>query len=58
MKKEAYEFRRDIVTAALNPRNGKIMSEKIVKYYEDKLKTKVSCIILEFKSFLQIFRKI
>ncbi len=41
MKKEAYEFRRDIVSGALNPRSGKIVAEKILKYFEDKLKAKV-----------------
>jgi hypothetical protein len=42
MKKEAYEFRRDIVSGALNPRTGTILSEKVTKYFEDKLKAKVT----------------
>eukprot|EP01116_Phalansterium_solitarium_P024957 TRINITY_DN931_c1_g1_i1.p1 TRINITY_DN931_c1_g1~~TRINITY_DN931_c1_g1_i1.p1 ORF type:complete len:393 (-),score=164.51 TRINITY_DN931_c1_g1_i1:228-1406(-) len=40
MKKEAYEFRRDIVSGALNTRTGKIMAEKVIKYFEDKLRAK------------------
>jgi len=40
MKKEAYEFRRDIVAGALNTRTGKIMAEKVIKYFEDKLRAK------------------
>ncbi len=45
MKKEAYEFRRDIVSGALNPRSGKIVAEKILKYFEDKLKAKVDRVL-------------
>ena len=41
MKKEAYEFRRDIVSGSTDPRTGKIVAEKVIKYFEDKLKTKV-----------------
>lgn len=37
---EAYEFRRDIVAGAINPRTRKIMAEKVVRYFEDKIKTK------------------
>ena len=40
MKKEAYEFRRDIVSGAVDPRTGKIMAEKMLKYFQDKLKFK------------------
>jgi hypothetical protein len=42
LKKEIYEFRRDIVIAAVNPRTGEIMAEKVVKYFEEKIKAKVS----------------
>lgn len=42
LKKEAYEFRRDIISGAVHPRSGKIMSEKIIKYFDEKLKMKVS----------------
>ncbi len=40
LKKEAYEFKRDIVVGAENLRTGKTMAEKVVKYMEDKLKQK------------------
>ena len=42
VKKASYEFKRDIVSQAVNPRTGKIMAEKIVRYYEDKMKAKVT----------------
>jgi ABC-type Zn2+ transport system substrate-binding protein/surface adhesin len=40
-KKSSYEFKRDIITQAINPRTDKIISEKMVRYYEDKAKDKV-----------------
>jgi hypothetical protein len=40
-KKSSYEFKRDIITQAINTRTDKIISEKIVRYYEDKAKDKV-----------------
>jgi len=40
LKKDAYEFKRDIVVGAENFRNGKTMAEKVVKYMEDKLRQK------------------
>jgi len=40
IKKDAYEFKRDIVTGAENFRTGKIIAEKAVRYMEDKLKAK------------------
>jgi hypothetical protein len=42
IKKDSYEFKRDIVTQAVNPRTDEIIAEKIVRYYEDKAKDKVS----------------
>jgi len=42
LKKEAYEFRRDIVVGAENFRTGKTMAEKMLKYMEDKLRQKDS----------------
>merc|ERR1712048_189874 len=39
-KRDAYEFRRDIVVGAENPRTGKTMAEKVLKYMEDKLTQK------------------
>jgi len=32
VKRDAYEFRRDIVVGAENPRTGKTMAEKVLKY--------------------------
>eukprot|EP00928_Gymnodinium_smaydae_P063647 TRINITY_DN47167_c0_g1_i1.p2 TRINITY_DN47167_c0_g1~~TRINITY_DN47167_c0_g1_i1.p2 ORF type:complete len:380 (-),score=129.97 TRINITY_DN47167_c0_g1_i1:140-1210(-) len=40
VKRDAYEFRRDIVVGAENPRTGKTMAEKVLKYMEDKLTQK------------------
>jgi len=40
VKRAAYEFRRDIVVGAENPRTGKTMAEKVLKYLEDELTTK------------------
>merc|ERR1740121_857290 len=34
VKRDAYEFRRDIVVGAENPRTGKTMAEKVLKYME------------------------
>ena len=41
IKKDAYEFKRDIVTGAENFRTGKTIAEKAVRYMEEKLRTKV-----------------
>lgn len=40
VKRDAYEFRRDIVVGAENPRTGRTMAEKVLKYMEDKLTQK------------------
>ena len=37
-----YEFDRDICKGSVNPRSGKIVAEKVVRYYEDKLRCRVS----------------
>merc|ERR1711998_548768 len=44
LKKDAYEFKRDIVVGAENMRTGKTMAEKVQKYMEDKLKNRDSMI--------------
>jgi len=44
LKKHAYEFKRDIVIGAEDPRTGKTMAEKVIRYMEDKLKEKDSAI--------------
>jgi hypothetical protein len=36
LKRDAYEFKRDVVVGAENPRTGRIISEKVVKFFEDK----------------------
>merc|ERR1719337_533275 len=35
VKRDAYEFRRDIVVGAENPRTGRTMAERVLKYLED-----------------------
>ncbi|KAG8470156.1 hypothetical protein KFE25_008577 [Diacronema lutheri] len=40
IKKEAYEFKRDIVVGAENFRTGKTAAEKVIRYMEDKQRTK------------------
>eukprot|EP00949_MAST-11_sp_MAST-11-sp1_P004941 g4941.t1 len=38
LKKDAYEFKRDIVIGAENFRTGKTMAEKVIRYMEEKLR--------------------
>lgn len=38
LKRDAYEFKRDVVVGAENSRTGKIMAERVVRYFEDKFK--------------------
>lgn len=40
IKKEAYEFKRDIVVGADNLRTGKTAAEKVVRFMEDKQRSK------------------
>lgn len=40
LKKEAYEFKRDVVVGAENFRTGKTMAEKVIRYMEEKLRGK------------------
>eukprot|EP00128_Syssomonas_multiformis_P005595 Colp12_sorted_trinity150504_noHs@32499 len=40
LKKASYEFKRDIVQGAINTRTGKVIAEKVMRYYEDKLRAK------------------
>lgn len=44
LKRDAYEFKRDVVVGAENVRTGKIMAEKVARYFEDKVK-KVDAVI-------------
>jgi len=38
LKRDAYEFKRDVVVGAENTRTGKIMAERVLRYFEDKFK--------------------
>lgn len=40
LKKDAYEFKRDIVVGAENFRTGKTIAEKMIRYMEEKLRQK------------------
>eukprot|EP00842_Homolaphlyctis_polyrhiza_P000574 jgi/Hompol1/1517/HPOL_000923-RA len=40
IKKAMYEFKRDIVQQAVNQRTGKVIAERIVRYFEDKIRAK------------------
>lgn len=42
MRKETYEFKRDIVVGAENTRTGHIMAEKVLRFFEQKLKEKTA----------------
>lgn len=39
-KKGLYEFERDICKSGINPRTNTIIAEKVVRFYEDKLKSR------------------
>jgi len=38
LKRDAYEFKRDVVVGAENSRTGKVMAEKVIRYFDDKFK--------------------
>lgn len=38
LKRDAYEFKRDVVVGAENPRTGKIVAERVIRYFDDKMK--------------------
>ncbi len=40
LRKETYEFQRDIVLGSENPRTGFIEAERVIRYFEEKLKEK------------------
>lgn len=40
-KKECYEFERDIMKGSVNKRTNKVISEKVVRYFEDKIRSRV-----------------
>ncbi|XP_074644983.1 cilia- and flagella-associated protein 263-like [Tubulanus polymorphus] len=39
-KKSSYEFERDIVKGAVNARTAKVIAERVVRYFEDKLRSR------------------
>ena len=41
IKKTSYEFERDLVKGAVNPRTNKVVAEKVVRYFEDKIRARV-----------------
>lgn len=41
IKKASYEFERDIVKGAVNTRTGKVVAEKVIRYFDDKLRGRV-----------------
>ena len=51
MKKEAYEFRRDIVIGAVNQRTGKVVAERVLKYMEDSITQRVRASVITFPLF-------
>ena len=46
VKKDAFEFERDIVKGAVNPRTGKVIAEKVTRYFEEKFRSKVSSLLV------------
>lgn len=40
LKRDAYEFKRDVVVGAENARTGKIVAERVTRYFEDKIHAK------------------
>eukprot|EP00698_Gefionella_okellyi_P019240 TRINITY_DN5874_c0_g1_i1.p1 TRINITY_DN5874_c0_g1~~TRINITY_DN5874_c0_g1_i1.p1 ORF type:complete len:365 (-),score=76.85 TRINITY_DN5874_c0_g1_i1:53-1147(-) len=40
LKKDAFEFKKEIVLGSQNPRTGKILGERVEKYMRDKIKEK------------------
>ena len=44
VQRDIFEFRREIVVGGENPRTGTIVAEKVVRYFEEKLRSKDSTI--------------
>lgn len=44
LKRDAYEFKRDVVVGAENQRTGKIMAERVTRYLDEMLKSKDSMV--------------
>lgn len=47
-KKESYEFDRDIMKGAVNQSSGKVVAEKIVRYFDDKIRSRVRYLLFFF----------
>ena len=41
IKKDYYEFERDIMKGSLSQQTGKFIAEKVIRYLEDKLRSRV-----------------
>jgi hypothetical protein len=52
-KKESYEFDRDIVKGSVNQRTSKVIAEKVLRYFDDRLRARVHNILFFF--FLLFF---
>ncbi len=44
LKRDAYEFKRDVVVGAENVRTGKVVAERVIRYFEEKLHTREAVI--------------
>jgi len=40
IKKTQYEFKRDVVSGAVNPRTGRVIAEKLIRSVEDKVRSR------------------
>ncbi|KAJ3115712.1 hypothetical protein HK100_001262 [Physocladia obscura] len=40
IKKSMYEFKRDIIQQAVNQRTGKVVAERVLRYFDDKIRLK------------------
>ena len=47
-KKESYEFERDIVKGSVNNRTSKVIAEKVIRYFDDRLRARVSYLVCSF----------
>ena len=58
IKREAHEFKRDIVLGSENSRTGKIVAEKLIKYIDERLRLKESVIEKNSESNKKLERSI
>ena len=45
-KKESYEFDRDIVKGSVNNRTAKVIAEKVLRYFDDRLRARVRKVLI------------